>query len=97
MVMDSVLWEMKALQAGNRKAIERNLRKVGKQSSSKVFDFSRIKGVSYDVRIAHPACLSRSIEPMAVENVAAWHETARNATRPVEISGTSASRGRGMA
>ena len=41
-----VVWEMKSPQASDRKAIERNLRKACKQSTSIVFDSQRMKGAS---------------------------------------------------
>ena len=45
-VANGVLWEMKSSQAGNRKAIERNLRKAIRQSGNIIFDSQRIKGAS---------------------------------------------------
>ena len=45
-MIGGVLWEMKAPQAGNRKAIERNLRKASKQSANIIFDSRRMKGIS---------------------------------------------------
>lgn len=45
-IVSGVLWEMKSPQAGNRKAIERNLRKASKQSADIIFDSQRMKGIS---------------------------------------------------
>ena len=44
-VVSGVLWEMKSPQAGNRKAIERNLRKASRQSANIIFDSQRMKGM----------------------------------------------------
>lgn len=41
-----ILWEMKSPHTGDRKAIERNLRRGSRQSSNIVFDSQRVKGVS---------------------------------------------------
>ena len=45
-IVNGVLWEMKSPQAGNRKAIERNLRKASRQSANIIFDSQRMKGIS---------------------------------------------------
>ena len=45
-VINGVMWEMKSPLASDRKAIERNLRKACKQSSSVIFDSQRMKGAS---------------------------------------------------
>lgn len=45
-VIDGVVWEMKSPQASDRKAIERNLRKACKQSTSIILDSQRMKGAS---------------------------------------------------
>lgn len=45
-VINGVLWEMKSPQAGNHKAIERNLRKASHQSTNIIFDSQRIRGMS---------------------------------------------------
>lgn len=45
-VINGVVWEMKSPQASDKKAIERNLRKACKQSTSIIFDSQRMKGAS---------------------------------------------------
>ena len=45
-IVNGVLWEMKSPQAGNRKAIERNLRRASRQSTNIIFDSQRMKGMS---------------------------------------------------
>lgn len=47
-VIHGVLWEMKSPTSGSRKAIERNLRKAGRQSPNVIIDSQRIKGLSND-------------------------------------------------
>ena len=59
MVINGVVWEMKSPQASDRKAIERNLRKACKQSTSIIVDSQRMKGAS-DVEIEKR---SRSVYP----------------------------------
>lgn len=47
-VIHGVLWEMKSPTSGSRKAIERNLRKAGRQSPNVIIDSQRVKGLSDD-------------------------------------------------
>lgn len=44
-VMDGLIWEMKAPKASNMKAVEKNLRKATGQSAYVIFDFRRMKGI----------------------------------------------------
>ena len=44
-VMDGLIWEMKAPKASNMKAVEKNLRKATGQSAYVIFDSRRMKGI----------------------------------------------------
>jgi len=44
-VMDGIVWEMKAPKASNMKAVEKNLRKATAQSAYVIFDSRRMKGI----------------------------------------------------
>lgn len=44
-IMDGVVWEMKAPKASNMKAVEKNLRKALNQSNCVIFDSRRMKGI----------------------------------------------------
>ena len=45
-VMGGVVWDMKAPTVGTRKALERNLRRAARQSSSIIVDSQRIRSIS---------------------------------------------------
>lgn len=45
-IINGVAWEMKSPHSSDKKAIERNLRRACKQSTSIIFDAQRIKGAS---------------------------------------------------
>lgn len=44
-IMDGIVWEMKAPKASNMKAVEKNLRKAMNQSNCVIFDSRRMKEV----------------------------------------------------
>ena len=44
-IIDGVVWEMKAPKASNMKAVEKNLRKAMDQSDCVIFDSRRMKGI----------------------------------------------------
>ena len=44
-LMDGIVWEMKAPTASNMKAVEKNLRKALDQSDCVIFDSRRMKGI----------------------------------------------------
>ena len=44
-IMDGIVWEMKAPKASNMKVVEKNLRKATDQSPCVIFDSRRMKGI----------------------------------------------------